>query len=283
MKRVMLLLLLLVACAAPVVETQPKPVETPVVTETPVQTETDICATILCPANTVCEEGKCISTAAPKMAGSDVPIGKQFLDEARSKFSGFAYVSDDRMVITYLNNSRHYFFKVAEIEKTPLTDIYVDLLTKTAVGYCSVEREARMMESFELERSKCKDYIDKPIPLTFSEQLIPAGPLEYLEKFADRVPERVEDNVQTISIGGNSKTVQPTLHYIVDGKTVVLSMDKRYKVPLKVKIEGEQAIDFRDVYFDVMVLEQKQQKIDASWVTYQNVSDYWLKIVQKPK
>ncbi len=278
----MLLLLLLVACAAPVVETQPKPVETPVVTETPVQEETDLCATILCPANTLCEAGKCIAKETP-VVDPNTPIAKQFLDEARSKFSGFAYVSNDRMVITYGNMSRHYFFKVAEIEKTPLTDIYADLNAKTAVGYCSVEREARMMESFELERSKCKDYIDKPISLTFSEQLIPAGPLEYLERFADKTPSRIEDNVQTISIGGNSKTIQPTLHYIVDGKSVVLSMDKRYKVPLKVRIEGEQSIDFRDVYFDVMVLEEKQQKIDASWVTYQNVSDYWLKIVQKPK
>lgn len=278
----MLLLLLLVACAAPVVETQPKPIETPIVNETPVDEAAASCAAILCPTNTYCENAKCIPIEAPAIDTS-APIAKQFLDEARSKFSGFAYVSEDRMVITYLNKSRHYFFKVAEIEKTPLTDIYVDLLTKTAVGYCSVEREARMMDSFELERSKCKDYIDKPISLTFSEQLIPAGPLEYLERFADKTPSRIEDNVQTISIGGNSKTIQPTLHYVVDGKNVVMNIDRRYKVPLKVRIDGEQSVDFRDVYFDVMILEEKQQKIDTSWVTYQNVSDYWLKIVQKPK
>lgn len=257
----------------PVVEVQvEEPVETP--EELPVDENAASCAAVLCPVNTICENGKCIEVNQT-VSAPDVGVIQKYLDEARTKFSGFAYQLDDRMVIVFDNKARHYFYKIKETkDKTPLTDIYVDLAENKAVGYCNLEREGRMVESFDYQRSKCKDYIDEPIDVAVSEDLIPKGPLEHMEAYVNLEPILVENNLQTISIGGNSKSIQPSVHFMVDGKRHVLRLDRKYHVPLKIDIEGRQAIDFRDVYFDTMVLEGKQQKIDKSWVNYQPVSDY---------
>ena len=204
---------------------------------------------------------------------------KKLLDEARTKFTSHAYLLDDRMVIVVGNKIRHYFLKMSQLENgTYITDVFVDLDKKQATAYCNIEREGRdiLEDSFDWQRSRCKDYIDKPINVSF-EKWVPKGPMEYLEDFGNTEPLLVEDNVQTISIGGNSKTVQPSLHYMLDGKRYVLRIDKRYQVPLKIEREGQQSIDFRDVYFDTMVLQGKPLKIDSTWVSYQPVSEYWKK------
>ena len=205
-----------------------------------------------------------------------VPIARKLLEDAQSKFKGYAYVLSDRMVVVYGNKLRHLFFKVSQLEDdTPITDIFVDLDKKEATAYCNVEREGKILDdSFDWDRSRCKEFVDKKIPVPF-DKWVPKGPLEYLEEFADAEPVLVEDNIQTISIGGNSKSIQPSLHYMVDSKRVVLRIDKRYKVPVKVEIEGSQSVDFRDAYFDVMVLYGGQQKITPEWVEYQPVSEYW--------
>jgi len=293
MKRVLSLLVfafIVIGCtSAPPVEnvTVEVPVEGPVVEETvdvpeelPVDENAASCAAVLCPVNTICENGKCIETNQT-VSAPDVGVIQKYLDEARTKFSGFAYRLDDRMVVVFDNKARHYFYNIKLTkDKTPLTDIYVDLAANKAVGYCNLEREGRMVDSFEYDRSSCKDYIDKPIDVAVSEDLIPKGPLEYMESYVNLEPILVEDNLQTISIGGNSKSIQPSVHFIVDGKRHVLRLDRKYHVPLKIDREGQQSIDFRDVYFDTMVLEGKQQKIDKSWVNYQPVSDYIKQNVQ---
>ena len=106
---------------------------------------------------------------------------------------------------------------------------------------------------------------------------VPKGPIGFLEEFARREPILVEESVQTVSIGGNSKTVQPSLHYMVDGKRVVLRIDKRYRVPIKIEYEGERAVDFRDTFFDFIVMDGRQFKIGPEWVEYKQVSNYWTK------
>jgi hypothetical protein len=160
-------------------------------------------------------------------------------------------------------------------DRTPITDVFVDGDTRTAVAYCSLEREGRILDdSFEYERSRCKDFVDKEIIVPY-EKWVPKGPLDYLREFSELEPILVENNIQTISIGGNSKTIQPSLHYMLDGKRVILRIDRRYQVPIKIEVEGQQAVDFRETFFDVMVLYGGQQKIDKSWVEYAPVSEYW--------
>jgi len=202
--------------------------------------------------------------------------GREFLEQAKAQFSAYAYLLEDRMVIVVQNKSRHLFSRLSKLDDdTPITDVFVDHESKAATAYCNIDRESHL-GSFDYERSKCKDYLNQSMPVPF-EKWVVKGPLEWLEEFADREPILVEDNVQTISIGGTSKSIQPSLHYMVDGKRVILRLDKRYHVPLKIEWEGQKAVDFRDTFFDLMVLEGKQYKVEASWVTPQPVSEYWFK------
>ncbi len=282
MRNLFLLLLLLIACVptAPVQENvtveKPKPQIVKEVVEKVV---------VQCWDGSTAESAdKCPPKEEPKevvVSPDSGEIAQQLLNEARKKFTGLAYLLDDRMVIIYGNKVRHYFLRLSESDGKPITDVFVDLDKKEAVAYCNVEREGRTLEkSFDYERSRCKDYIDKPLATSF-EKWTHKGPIEWLEEFAKQKPILVENNIQTISIGGNSKTIQPSLHYIVDGKRVILRIDRRYGVPVKIEFEGAQSIDFREAYFDVMVLNGKQEKIDQSWIEYQPVSEYWLQGVSK--
>ncbi|MBW2969604.1 hypothetical protein KY309_00975 [Candidatus Woesearchaeota archaeon] len=280
-----LLLLLLVSCVAqpyvqPGINNVSEPNQTEVVEKVMVQ----------CWDNSTAESvDKCpkkpepVVEVEPLEVKAPVVTAKQLLEEAQKKFTSHAYLVEDRMVMVVGNKVRHYFLKMSALDDgTPVTDVFVDTANKTAVAYCNVEREGRdiLGDSFDWKRSRCKDYIDKPINVSF-EKWVSKGPLEYLEEFSHLQPLLVEDSLQTISIGGNAKTVQPSLHYMLNGKRYILRIDKRYHVPLKIEREGERAIDFRDVYFDVMVLDGKPVKIDSSWVSYQPVSEYWKKYVAK--
>jgi len=285
MKRVFLLLLVLAACVAPA----PAPVPESSASEAvPAGIENEARQVVCWDNSTVSAQEDCPQKPAkvvmeePENAVPVVQPGRKYLEEAKTKFKGYAYLLEDRMVITLQNRSRHYFFRTALLEnRQPVTDIYFDLENQTAVAYCNLDRESKMVSgNFDFERSQCKDFIDKPIEVEFSKAYV-KGPLDYLEQYADREPLLVEDNIQTISIGGNSKSVQPSLHYLDSGRRTILRLDKRYHVPLKIEREGDKSVDFRDTFADVMVLDGKQFKIDASWVTYQNVSAAWSKASTK--
>ncbi len=284
MKRWVLVLLLLAACVSqpyvqPGIENKTEIVEKVVVQCWDGSTAE---SADRCPPQPAAEPTKAPEVTV-EQAPATVPIARKLLAEAQSKFTGHAYLLADRMVIVYGNKIRHLFLRLSDLDhRTPITDVYVDLDKRTAVAYCSVEREGKDMsgDSFDWQRSQCKDFVDKEIPVPF-DKWVPKGPLEYLKDFADLEPILVENNIQTISIGGNSKTIQPSLHYMIDGKRVILRIDRRYQVPLKIEFEGQQPIDFRDAFFDVMVIEGKQLKIDKSWVEYQPVSEYWTKAPSK--
>ncbi len=222
-------------------------------------------------------------SAEPTPMAEHVPIAKKLLADAKNKFTSYAYLLDNSMVIVSDDKAHYYFLRMHELDnKTSITDVYVDSDKKEALAYCNIEREGRDMsiDKLDWDRSKCKNYIDKPIPVPY-EEWAPHGPLYYLEEYANLEPILVEDNVQTVSIGGNQKSIQPSLHYMVGGKRVVLRIDRRYQVPIKVEREGQQSIDFRDTFFDTMVLNGKQEKIGPEWITYQPVSDYWKKALSK--
>jgi hypothetical protein len=286
MRKWVLLLLLLISCVSqPYVQPGMNATEEKVVEKVLVQCWDNSTAASVeqCPKKVEGKTPAKIIVEAPTIEPEHVSIAKKMLADAKSKFTSYAYLLDDRMVIVSGNKVRHYFLRMHELDsKTSITDVYVDSGKKEAVAYCNIEREGRDMSTDQLdwERSKCKDYIDKPISISY-EEWAPHGPLDYLEEYANLEPILVEDNVQTLSVGGNQKSIQPSLHYMVDGKRVVLRIDRRYQVPIKIEREGQQSIDFRDTFFDTMVLNSKQLKIDDSWVTYQPVSDYWKKAPAK--
>ncbi len=204
-------------------------------------------------------------------------IAQDLLEQANEKFSSYAFVVKDAVVINHGNKSRYMFDKLSKIDEVPVTDVFVDKEKKTAVAYCNIDREARLSQtSFDYERSKCRHYLDVPINVSF-EKWVPAGPLEFLERFENETPVLFENSTLTMSIGGNSKTIQPSLHYVVNGARVILRIDKRYLVPARIEFENASPVDFRDTDFDLMVVDGKQQRITKEWVVYQNVSEYWLK------
>lgn len=207
----------------------------------------------------------------------EIPVARSLLEQSREKFSSYAYLIGDALVINHGNKTRYMFNRLSKAGETPITDVFVSKDNKTAVAFCNIDREAKFSEgSFDYERSKCRHYLDVPIEVSF-EEWAPRGPLEFLEKFENETPFLYENSTLTMSIGGNSKTIQPSLHYDVAGARVILRVDKRYLVPARIEFENESPIDFRDTYFDLMVVDGKQQKITRDWVVYQNVSEYWLK------
>lgn len=273
MKKVILLLLLAACVAAP----QQPVAEEKVVEKILVQCWDNSTANSLeeCPPKQVSRVVVENKTAPPV---KEKQIAEVLLEDAQSKFKSHAFLLEDRMVISNGTRARHMFSKLSKLpDGTPITDVYVDLSNRTAVAYCSIEREADLLSgSFEYERSRCKDFVNVALDVSFNDWE-PMGPLEFLREFSPRAPILVEESVQTVSIGGNSKSVQPSIHYMVDGKRVILRIDKRYKVPIKIEREGSQAVDFRDAFFDVMVVEGRQFKITSDWLSYKNVSDYWKK------
>lgn len=270
------MLIVLAACAAPEVSVEPEVEEEPKVPEKIIEER----VVVQCWDDSTAES---LEDCPPKPEETpkqeeSIPPAKKLLAEARTLFESHAYLTDDKIVIIHDGKVRHYFLKMWQLgNRTPITDVYVDLDKNEAYAYCNIEREADLMDNaFDYERSRCKGYINSAFEVN-AEEWRPNGPIQYLERFANNEPILVEDNVQTINIGGNSKTIQPSLHYMEDGKRVILRIDKRYKVPLKVEREGEKSIDFRDAFFDKLVINGKQFTIDESWVTYEPVSEYWLK------
>lgn len=279
MKKVLLLLLLLTACIQPYEQpVKPEPVEITKVVVKCWDNSTVLSASECPPEPEPSVEVSEPVIVEPIIANDSRQIAEVLLDEALTKFKTHAYLIEDRLVIIHGNNSRHYFFGLHELsDGTPVTDVYVDSEAKAAVAYCDIDRESRMeSRSFDYDRSKCRDFLDKPVSVDYDDW-IPRGPLDYLEEFKNLKPTLIENNTQTVSIGGTSKTVHPSLHYDVRGDKFIIRIDKRYKVPVKIEKNGVSLLDFRDTYFDVMVVEGKPQKITKEWVIYDGVSDYWLK------
>jgi hypothetical protein len=283
MKKWVLLLLLLVSCVSQPYAKPGQTAEEKVVEKVLVQCWDNSTADSVdkCPPKAEAKAEVKTSTPVTKVIVEEppqkIPIAKKLLADARSKFKTYAYLLADRVVVVDGSKVRHLFLRLHDLDsRTSITDVYVDTDKKEAMAYCNIEREGRDMavDGLDWERAKCKNYVDKPIPVPY-EKWVTKGPIEYLEDFSNLEPILVEDNVQTLSIGGNQKTIQPSLHYVVDGKRVVLRIDKRYQVPIKIEYEGQQSVDFRDTFFDVMVLYGSQEKIGPEWVEYQPVSEYW--------
>ncbi len=280
MKKWVLLLLLLASCVAqPYVQPVTEKTEEKIVEKVLVQCwdNSTVESIEQCPPKVETKIEAPVTKVVVEQPPVQIPIAKKLLADARNKFKMHAYVLADRMVIVGDNKIRHLFFRLHDLpDRTTITDVFVDLDKKQAVAYCNIEREGKDMttDGLDWERAKCKDYVDKPIPVPF-EKWVPKGPMEYLEEFSDLEPVLVEDNMQTISIGGNQKTIQPSLHYDVGGRRIILRIDKRYQIPIKIERQGEQSVDFRDTFFDVMVLYGSQEKLGPEWLTYTPISEYW--------
>ncbi len=276
MKWGILVLLLLVACAQPAVQPPVAEKVVEVVEKVVVQCWDGSTASSVeqCPKKEEKIIAKEVVAPEPKVEVV-VPIGRQLLSKAQ-EHAGYAYELEDRFVLVSGDKSRHLLLDVIFIDRVPISDVFVDSAGRTATAYCHLEHEAQMMgNKFTWTQSDCKHFVDKASSMQFKDWEL-KGPLDYLEDFADVAPDFVEDNVQTINSDGVPKTVQPSLHYIVDGVRVVLHIDQRQQVPVQVEIQGQQPISFRNVFFTTVPLYGKEEKI-ADLLEYKPVSQDWLK------
>lgn len=278
MKWVVLLLLLFTACVQPAV--QPVPTVQPAVEEKIVEKIVVQCwdgsaasSVEQCPQKEEKIIAKEVVAPEPQVVEA-VPIGRQLLAQAQAH-DGYAYEIEDRLVLVSGDKVRHVLSKVVFIDRKPFTDVFVDLTGKTAVAYCDIEHEAQILgNAFTWSDVECKNFIDKSTSLPF-EDWGPKGPLDYLADFAGVKPDFVEEGVQTVSIWGSPRIVQPSLHYSIGGVRVVLHIDQRSQVPIQIEIQGQQPISFRNVYFDSVPLFGKQEKI-AGLLVHKPVSQEWL-------
>lgn len=275
MKWLVLVLMLLVACAQPAVQPSVK-TEEKIVEKVIVQCWDGSTASSLesCP-----KEEKIVAkeVVAPEQKVSQaVPVGRQLLTEAQ-KHTSYAYELEDSLVLVSNGKARHLFLKKPVfIERKPVSDVFIDIAGKEASAYCQIQHEEQMLDNaFTWSVSDCKNFIDTPTSVPF-EDWAPKGPVEYLVDFADIEPDVVENAVQTINSLGVPKTIQPSLHYTVDGVRAILRIDQRQGVPIQVEIQGQPSISFKNVYFDTVPLYGKQVKI-ADLIDYQPVSQDWLK------
>lgn len=276
MKWGFLVLLLLVACAQPVVQPTPapQPVEEKIVEKVIVQCWDGSTASSIekCPPKEEKIIAKEVVAPEPEIVEA-VPVARQLLTQAQAHGS-YAYELEDRLVLVSSGKARHLFLKVIFVGTAPITDVFVDLAGKTAVAYCNVQHEAQILgKAFTWSDVDCKNFIEKSTSMPFKDWE-PKGPLDYLEDFADVEPDFVEGAVKTINSLGAPKTVQPSLHYLVDGVRVILHIDQRQQVPIQVEVQGQQ-ISFKNVYFDNVPLYGKQEKI-ADLIDYKPVSQEWL-------
>ncbi len=276
MKWLALVLMLLVACAQPAVQPLVKTEET-VVEKVIVQCWDGSTASSVenCP-----KEEKIVAkeVVAPEQKVSQaVPVGRQLLTAAQNH-SGYAYELEDRFVLVSNGKARHLFLeKPIFVERKPVSDVFVDLAGMKALAYCHLQHEEQMLgKAFTWDVANCKNFIDTATSVPF-EDWAPKGPLDYLADFADVEPDVIENALQTINSAGVPKTIQPSLHYTVNGVRAVLRIDQRQQVPIQIEIQGQQPISFRNVYFNTVPLYGKQEKI-ADLIEYTAVSQDWLKV-----
>ncbi len=277
MKGWVLVLMLLVACAQPAVQPALQPEKVvEVVEKVIVQCWDGSTASSLgqCPSKEEKIIAKEVVAPVPEVVES-VQIAKQLLTKAQ-EHAGYAYELEDRFVLVSNGKARHMLSKPIFVDRKPISDVFVDLTGKKAVAYCNVQHEAQMLgNAFTWSVSDCKHFVDEFTSMPFNDWA-PKGPLDYLADFADVEPVFVEKGIQSVTSLSVPKTVQPSLHYDVNGVRVILHIEQRTQVPIQVEIEGQQPVSFKNVYFDTVPLYGSQEKI-TDLMEYEPVSQEWLK------
>ncbi len=125
------------------------------------------------------------------------------------------------------------------INKTPgyITDLFIDRRTKKATGYCDPRTEQTIMGSYHADRSKCHDLVNVEIPIDF-ETFNPVLPEDWLTRFSYAAPTKIEDTDQYVKDITGWKTVNPVLHFQDGNNEVILRLDSKTGMPIKVETSG---------------------------------------------
>ena len=164
---------------------------------------------------------------------------KALMDNA-AKIKSYAFYYTDKE--TQLE-SDHYFvkgnkiairlFDVNEWNTQYWVDtLYIDMGTKTAVGYCE-RRETQRCTDHEKQYRIDYTYFVKKFQLDWLNDIPPSAKVTSAETIDDRFTDIVE-------------------YTDAQGKDIKLSMDRTYGVPLRVYVNGKQAYYYRDMAFNAV-------------------------------
>jgi len=203
-------------------------------------------------ANSICDRDEPQKPAEPVVSKTEeAPAveGSAAITEAIAKFeqgvSSYSYklgdtqhyVVDDLIHIE-LDKAKELGFKINETIRVHITDIFVDRTTKDAVGYCDPRSEERIVGEFNADRSKCIKLIDMPFELDYKEHN-PTLPEDWLYQYKDRTPALVEEADQYVKEPSGWKAVNPVVHFLEGKNTIILRLDIKTGLPLRVEINKQ--------------------------------------------
>lgn len=258
MKKAMVLifLVLLAACAAP-----QAPVEAPVVESEPEIVEEEA------PEPTLIEINK-TPEPVPEPVEEELGVVEALLYSIEQNITSYSFFSGKTQVFVLGDKMHILLDDFVELDfdtngtRSFLTNAFLDLSTKTAVGYCDVRQEEEILGSFKADRSKCIKLINIPINVSFDDVYVKT-PIDWLQEFKDTEPSIVETADQYVKQPTGWFTISPVLHYKLPEKSVIIRVDKKTKLPAKIEITKGQLIERID-YNWIIVNQVKPEE-----VTYQ--------------
>jgi len=196
-------------------------------------------------ADKVCDRDEPAPEPAPEPQVFEPAPANQAIADAIAKFNQnvssyyFKIGKDEHFVRgkevhIQLGTFRELPFKVNGTIRTHITDIFIDRSRSEAIAYCDPRTEEEIVGEFNADRSKCIKLIDIPFTLDYQEYN-PELPEDWLHKYANTAPARVEDTDQFIKLPSGWKTVNPVLHFQEGDKTVILRLDAKTGLPLKIE------------------------------------------------
>jgi hypothetical protein len=195
-------------------------------------------------ANKVCDRDQPVAAAPEPQAVAPAPASPAVSD-AIAKFnqnvsSYYFKIGRDEYFVRgkeihiKLGTFRELPFKYNGTMRTHITDIFIDRTRSEAIAYCDPRTEEEIVGEFNADRSKCIKLIDIQLPLDYKEYN-PELPEDWLQKYLNKEPMRVEDTDQFIKLPSGWKTVNPVLHFQDGGKTTILRLDGKTGLPLKIE------------------------------------------------
>lgn len=146
-----------------------------------------------------------------------------------------AYFVMGKLVHVELGSFKELEFKYNNTIRTYITDIFIDRERQEAIGYCDPRTEEDIVGEFQADRSKCIKLINIPINLSYA-AFNPRLPEDWLFRYADDIPGRIETNDQYVKEPSGWKSVNPVLFFVDSQNEIILKLDSKTGLPLKVEI-----------------------------------------------
>lgn len=187
-------------------------------------------------------------------------VVEQLLHSIRTNITSYSFFVGKTQVFVLENKMRVLFGDFVELpfetnnSRTFLTDAYINLSSRTAVGYCDVRREERILGSFNADRSKCLKLANIPINVSF-EQVYAKTPVDWLEEYQHSKPTIIETTDQYLKQPTGWFTINPVIHYEFTDKTVIMRIDKKTRMPVRIEI----------------VEDDKVKKVEYEWLLVNQV------------